>query len=117
VPVLVGPGSAKVIKTYGCGGNTQPRGLLHDVIEVSKKLQVTGVAPAGAGPITPISAARVAALKVTAASLFIGLLILTIYFLYFQYMRNLWAAPRAAIELCSLFTCQPLKRRIFCQRG
>jgi hypothetical protein len=35
VPLLVGPGSAKVIKTNGCGGNTQLRGLLHEVIAVS----------------------------------------------------------------------------------
>jgi hypothetical protein len=53
---------------------------------------VTGVAPAGAGPIAPISAARVAVLKVGAASLFISPPRLTIYFLYFQYMRNFGCA-------------------------
>jgi hypothetical protein len=83
------------MKTNGCGGNTQLPGLLHDVIAVSKKLQVTGVAPAGAGPIAPISAAKVAVLAVRATSLFISLPRLTIYVLYFQYAPIFGCAKRS----------------------
>src|SRR5439155_20703617 len=78
VPTLVGPGSVRVIRRKGCGGNTHAVGDPHEVIAVSKKLQVTGAAPAGAGPIAPINPAKMAALKVKAASWLISLPKLTI---------------------------------------
>jgi hypothetical protein len=50
VPALVGPGRVKVIRTNGCGGNTHEDGSpLQNVIAVSKKLHVTGLARAVTG--------------------------------------------------------------------
>jgi hypothetical protein len=45
---------------------------------VSKKLQVTGAAAAGIGPIGPIGVAKMAAPKVRAASVIVCLPVLTI---------------------------------------